>query len=247
MIKKLLTIASLALLSMRAEAAPTVAVLTPQNTLTLLGTVDEQMVEHVATTLPRMLSNTIYVNIVSTGGSIQAGKRIIDQLTAAVNSGKQIVCVPHLAVSMAFVILQSSGCPERMGVSSSVLMQHQPSLQIGGSLRNVINLLDSIVVEIHEIEKMQADRLGISVAAFREATNFDWWLNSGKIALRHKTIDSIGNVVCSPALLKKKIVREVQFFLNTIKIESSACPYIIKQKVVLPEKKNTEVTIIVTH
>lgn len=233
--RKILTTLALAF-SLVASAKPAeLVVLTPENTLNLFGEVNEQMVERVATTLPK-LGNTVYVNLVSPGGSIIAGKRIIDQLSAASNSGKKIVCIPHLAVSMAFVILQSEACPHRLALPSSVLMQHQPSVGFEGPLRSVANQFDAARAEILEIEAMQAKRLKITVDKYRELTNFEWWLNTGTISLNAKAVDSIGNVICSPALLKRKRIDEVQFFMTTIKIESSECPYVLRQKVILPER-----------
>lgn len=246
MFKFLATIA--ASLSLIASAAPAPKsslpiVLTPNNTLTLFGDVNEDMVENVATSLPRIQGNTIYVNIVSGGGSVQSGKRIIEQLTAAVQSGKQVICIPHMAISMAFVILQSSGCPTRMAVPASVLMQHQPSLVIQGPIRNVQSLFDSVKVELNEIERMQAARLKMTHRQFIDITAFDWWLNSGTIAAQHNAVDSVGTVLCSTALIKRKKVREVQFFFRTLIIESSECPYILRQKVIIPEKKQADVRV----
>jgi len=233
--RKLLTTIALAF-SLVASAKPAeLVILTPENTLNLFGEVNEGMVERVATTLPK-LGNTVYVNLVSPGGSIIAGKRIIDQLSAAINNGKKVVCIPHLAVSMAFVILQSEACPHRMALPSSVLMQHQPSIGFEGPLRSVANQFDAARAEILEIEAMQANRLKISVDKYRELTNFEWWLNTGAISIKANAVDSIGNVICSPALLKRKRIDEVQSLFGTIKLEGSECPYVLRQKVVVPEK-----------
>lgn len=234
--KLLLTTLACAFSMMASAKMPELIVLTPENTLNLLGEVDERMVEHVATTLPK-LGKTVYVNLVSPGGSIIAGKRIIDQLTAASNSGKKLICIPHIAISMAFVILQSDACPHRMALPSSVLMQHQPSVGFEGPLRSVANQFDAARAEILEIEALQAKRLKISVEKYRELTNFEWWLNTGTIAQAANAVDSIGNVICSPALLKKKRVDEVPFFMTTVKIEISECPYVLRQKVIVPDRE----------
>lgn len=215
-------------------------VLDTHNTLTLFGEVNEGMVEHVANTLPK-LGPTIYVNLVSPGGSIIAGKRIIDQLTAASNAGKKVVCIPHFAISMAFVILQSSACPVRLGLPSSVLMQHQPSLSIEGPFHNTVNQLEAFRVEVVELEKLQAERLKMPLHEFVARTAFDMWLNSGQQALALKAVDSLGTVICSPNLLKRKRVDEVQGpFGMTFKIESNDCPYVLRQKLILPEKKDSK-------
>lgn len=215
-------------------------VLDTHNTLTLFGEVNERMVEHVATTLPK-LGPTIYVNLVSPGGSIIAGKRVIDQLTAAVNGGRKVVCIPHFAMSMAFVILQSSACPVRLGLSSSVLMQHQPSVVFEGPFHNAVNQLEAVRVEVTELEKMQAQRLGMPIHEFVARTAFDLWLNSGEQALLLRAVDSLGTVICSPTLLKRKRIDEVDGpFGMTFKLEGSDCPYVLRQKLILPERKENK-------
>lgn len=210
-------------------------ILDVHNTLTLFGEVNERMVEHVANSLPK-LGNTVYVNIVSPGGSIPSGKRIIDQLTAAVDSGRKVICIPHIAASMAFVILQSTACPVRLGLSSSLLMQHQPSLSIEGPIHNAASQLEAIKIEVIELEKMQADRLKMPLHEFVARTAFDMWLNSGELALQLKAVDYLGTVICSPRLLKQVRVEEVDTLFGTVKIESNNCPYVLRQKVIMPEK-----------
>lgn len=212
-----------------------VAVLRPSNTLTLLGVIEEPMVELVARKLPKLTSNTIYVQLLSPGGSVLAGKRIIDQLLGLQAQGKKVVCVAHIAVSMAFVILQSPACMVRQVVSGAVLMQHQASAVIEGPVLHILSQVQSLLQELDELNKMQATRLQISVPQFMSAIANDMWLNSGKIAIAAKAADAPISVVCSPALLNEGKKEEAVYGRIKLIAHFSDCPYIIQPRIeVLP-------------
>jgi ATP-dependent protease ClpP protease subunit len=223
-------------------STPQAVVLRPSNTLTLLGVVNEDMVEAVAHKLPTLTSSTVYVQILSPGGSVLAGKRIIDQLVGLQLQGKKVVCVAHIAVSMAFVILQSPACPTRQVVSGAILMQHQASVGVDGPINNLMNNVNAVLRELEELDTMQATRLGMTLQDFRTAINNDLWLNSGTAALRAKAADSQAIVLCSPELIKAKgSQQEINLGRVRLLITASDCPYIVKPKIeVLPisDKKN---------
>ena len=212
-------------------STPEAVMLNPSNTLTLLGEVNEDMVEKVARKLPQLSSNTVYVQLISPGGSVLSGKRIIDQLVALQAQGKQVVCVAHLAASMAFTILQSPACPTRQVVSGALLMQHQASMRIQGQLYNILSNISATVEELVELEQMQANRLGLNLEKFKELTVHDWWLNSGAAALKARAADSSVVVLCSAELLKKGNREEISFGNVTLTVTSSDCPYIVQPKV----------------
>lgn len=223
-------------------STPQATVLRPSNTLTLLGIVNEDMVEMVANKLPTLSSSTIYVQILSPGGSVLAGKRIIDQLLGLQLQGKKVVCVAHIAISMAFVILQSPACPTRQVVSGAILMQHQASVGVEGPINNLMNNVNAVLRELEELDNMQATRLKMTLQGFRDAINSDMWLNSGSAALRANAADSQTVVICSPELIKAKGKQE-EINLGRVKliVTVSDCPYIVKPKVdILPisDKKN---------
>lgn len=230
-LKILLSLLAILIIPVSSNAStPRAAVLKPGNTLTLFGVVNEDMVELVARKIPDLTSDTIYVQILSPGGSVVSGKRLIDQLVGLQAQGKQIVCVAHIAISMAFVILQSPACPDRRVVSGAILMQHQASAGIEGPIMNLLSQVKALVVEIEEIEQMQADRLKLPLAQFRSLTVHDYWLNSGTSALKANAADASISLLCSRELIKQG--KREELVMGRIKLVAtfSDCPYIIKPK-----------------
>lgn len=224
-------LATLIIPSSSFASTPRTAVLKPQNTLTLFGVVNEDMVEGVARKIPTLSSDIIYVQILSPGGSVIAGKRIIDQLVALQGQGKKVVCVAHIAISMAFVILQSPACPDRRVVSGAVLMQHQASAGVEGPVLNLLSQVKALVSEIEEIEQMQADRLQMPLNTFRGLTVHDYWLNSGTAALKAKAADASISLLCSAEIIKQGKREELS--LGRIKLVAtfSDCPYVVRPKI----------------
>lgn len=218
-----------------ASTPDSVALLKPNNTLTLLGVINEEMVERVARKLPSLSSNTVYVQLISPGGSVLSGKRIIDQLLGLQAQGKKVVCVAHVAISMAFVILQSPACPVRQVVSGALLMQHQASATIEGPVLHLLSQVRSLLQELEEINQMQADRLKIPLAQFLANITHDLWLNSGISAIKANAADSQIAVVCAASLLEQGRKEEVIFGRVKLVVTYSDCPYIVQPKVeVLP-------------
>lgn len=212
-------------------STPRAALLTPQNTLTLFGEVNEDMVENVARRIPDLASQTVYVQILSPGGSVLSGKRVIDQLLGLQLQGKKVVCVAHVAISMAFVILQSPACPVRQVVSGAVLMQHQATIGVEGPVRNLLSNVTAILQELEELEKMQALRMGMNLSDFRTAITHDFWMHSGFAALRAKAADSQAVVICSPAIIKAGRTQEIVFGRIKLVATFSDCPYVVKPKI----------------
>lgn len=224
----LILLATLIIQGSTEASTPQAAVLKPGNTLTLFGVVDEAMVETLARKIPELTSSTIYVQILSPGGSVVSGKRIIDQLVGLQAQGKNIVCVAHIAVSMAFVILQSPACPQRRVVSGAILMQHQASAGVEGPIMNLLSQVKALVAEIEEIEQMQADRLQMPLQQFRALTIHDLWLNSGSAALKAKAADAPIALLCSKELIKAG--KREELVLGRVKLVAtfSDCPYVVK-------------------
>lgn len=235
----LISLATLIIPFTASASTPDAVMLNPSNTLTLIGEVNEDMVEKVAKRIPQLSSNTVYVQLISPGGSVLSGKRIIDQLVALQAQGKQVVCVAHLAASMAFVILQSPACPERTVVSGALLMQHQASLRVQGQIYNILSNITATVEELLELEAMQAKRLQLSVEQFKQLTVHDWWLNSGSAALKAKAADKDVVVLCSAELLQRGNREELHFGNITMTVTISDCPYVVKPKIEIKRNVDT--------
>lgn len=210
---------------------PKVVTLTPENTLTLYGAVNEEMVEYVANKLPTLTSSTIYVQLFSPGGSVFSGKRVIDQLSAVQAQGKQVVCIAHVAISMAFVILQSPACQIRHVVSGAILMQHQARATVSGPIHQLLSSVHSLVIELQELNQMQADRMELPVDVFNNMVQHDLWINSGSRALFLKAADSSILALCDSTLVKRGEREDVTIGRIKLTATRSECPYVVQPKV----------------
>ena len=163
--------------------------------------------------------NTIYIYINSPGGNVIAGLEIINYIKSLQRRDKQVICIAHNAMSMAFVVFQY--CSERYILYSSTLMQHQMSLGVKGKLYDInsrMSYLNSLEVKINEY---QAKRLHLSLDNFTKLIQNDWWLYSEDILL-HKAADKIVSLFCS--------FDNFEEIVNTpfgeITIKYSGCPII---------------------
>ena len=166
-------------------------------------------------------TDTIYLYLSSPGGSVLEGQKLIDQVRTMQHSGVNVVCVADFAASMAFVMLQA--CPKRMALPSSVLMQHQMSLGLDGPLENVNNYLDFIHQINENLEKMQADRLNMTVSDFKNKVMNDWWI-PGHNAKNVSAVDDLVMVKCSKEVLAKRDKITVRTFLGPVELIFSKCP-----------------------
>lgn len=166
-------------------------------------------------------TETMYIYLSSPGGSVLEGQKLVDQIKTMQNSGLTVVCVADFAASMAFVILQS--CPKRMALPSSVLMQHQMSLGLDGPLENVNNYLDFIHQINENLESMQAERLNMTVSAFKSKVVNDWWI-PGHNAKNLNVVDELVMVKCSKEILTKREKITLRTFFGNIEIYFSKCP-----------------------
>ena len=123
-----------------------------------------------------------------------AGLEIINYIKSLQRRDKQIICIAHNAMSMAFVIFQY--CSQRYILYSSTLMQHQMSLGVKGKLYDInsrMSYLNSLEIKINQD---QATRLNLSLDNFTRLIQNDWWLYSENILL-HNAADKIVSIFCS--------------------------------------------------
>jgi ATP-dependent protease ClpP protease subunit len=165
--------------------------------------------------------DTIYLYLSSPGGSVLEGNKLIDQIKTLQLNGVNVVCVADFAASMAFVILQS--CPTRLALPSSILMQHQMSLGLKGSLENVDNYLDFIHSINDNLEKLQSDRMNMTEEDFRNKVMNDWWI-PGHLAKKLNAVDDLVMVKCSKELIPKRERITVRTIFGTVEITYSKCP-----------------------
>ena len=140
---------------------------------------------------------------------------------------EKIECIAEFAASMAFSILQS--CPKRYILQSSILMQHQMSLTLGGNIKNINSYLNYINDLSVQLNKRQADRLNLTETEFNYLVQHDWWV-SGYNALEHNMADEVINVLCSSDLINSEDEIFIETFFAKIKVNFSRCPLILHPK-----------------
>jgi ATP-dependent Clp protease protease subunit len=165
--------------------------------------------------------NVIYLYINSPGGSVIAGMEIINYIKGLQSQSKQIICIAHNAMSMAFVIFQY--CSERFILYSSTLMQHQMSLGVKGKLYDINSRMSYLNSLETNINQHQATRLNLSLDNFTRLIQNDWWLYSEDILLNNAA-DKIVSLFCSFDNFEETTKTTTLF--GDITVTYSACPMI---------------------
>jgi len=194
--------------------------LTPDNSLLLRGMVDSNTVNKLIYSIIKSEDKQIYLFIDSFGGSVMDGIKLMDTIK---NSNKKITCITSTAVSMAFAIFQT--CHQRLIVDHAILMQHVASYGIEGREPNNYTLARFLKTMMHDIDLIQAKRIGISLRKFKDLTNKDWWLWNDN-AIRANVADGKVNVTCSKELINKTVSESFQVLFFTIEVQFSGCPLI---------------------
>ena len=197
--------------------------LNEDNLITLRGTVNSDSVSKWIRDINLINDDDIYMYITSPGGSVLQGMAFIEQLNALKLSGKKINCIADFAASMAFVIFQS--CSTRYVLDSSVLMQHQMALELGGNLINVENYLKFINDNDLKLTREQALRLNMTSIDFHNKVMNDWWI-TGDSALEHNLADEKINVKCSKDLFRKTETINIRTIFGEVTLEFYKCPII---------------------
>jgi ATP-dependent protease ClpP protease subunit len=181
-------------------------------------------------------SDTMYIYIDSPGGSVFALQSMIEQMLF---SDKYFVCIARFAASAAFMLYQY--CDERyMLPYGSMLMSHNASATLSGTIPELRSMLDAWERLILKLEVDMAVRLGMTYAAYKHLISKDTYMDF-TLAKRYNATDSKAIVVCTPELVntKVKISRESCSFFGCAEEEEivSGCPIIDKK---FPSKKKKE-------
>lgn len=165
--------------------------------------------------------STLYIYINSPGGNVMAGLEIINYIKSLQRRDKQVICIAHNAMSMAFAIFQY--CTERYILYSSSLMQHQMSLGVSGKLYDI----NSRMVYLNRLEEKinhdQAERLKLSVANFTRLIQNDWWMYAEDILLNNAA-DKMVSIFCSFDNFEETVT--IHSLFGEITVKYSACPSI---------------------
>lgn len=194
--------------------------LNEDNAVTLRGEINGLTTSTFLSRLLSLQSKDIYIYLVTPGGSVVHGSQIISAIESLVQQGKNVYCISDVAASMGFVITQA--CPVRYIRSSSILMQHQMSLGLEGSLEQVKSRMNFTYQMNDHLKQMQHTRLNMTEKQFFDAVNNDWWMY-GETALRNSAADELINVACSQELLKGKTKVTIHTFFGSFDLIFSDC------------------------
>ena len=189
------------------------------NTAVLNEQVNAKTIGQLIQDIEALPDNDVYVYLNSPGGSVTAGASFISYMGAA---DKNITCIADFAASMAFGILQS--CTTRVGLSHSILMQHNASFGLNAApAPHQMSLIGLINKQVGELEVNQSSRIGMPLEEFRKKVRDDFWVY-GYEAKELNVVDKIGLVSCSKKLLNTRTTKTVKSFFGSMSLQFSGCP-----------------------
>jgi ATP-dependent Clp protease protease subunit len=165
--------------------------------------------------------DTLYLYINSPGGDVMAGFEIINYIKSLQARSKQVICIAHNAMSMAFAIFQY--CTQRYILYASTLMQHQMSLQVKGKLYDINSRMQYLNGLERNINRDQAARLNMTVENFTRLIQNDWWLYAEDI-LQQKAADQLVTLSCAFEPYEENLV--IQTLFGDVQVKYAACPLI---------------------
>lgn len=213
-----------------AAAVGSTFILGQHNTISIVGPIGQDTASDFISALSTIKGDEVVIYLDSPGGSVIAGNSMI---TSMASSGKTFNCVAKFAASMAFGILQA--CDNRYLTRDGIIMQHTMSYGLRGSApqnRSLVGLFQRIE---DEMDRFQAERLGLTLEEFRYKTIRDYWLYSVD-AVTANAADGLAIVSCEEALVNQKVIRTFRGFFGTFKLKMSACPLILKAEPVNERK-----------
>lgn len=178
---------------------PESIVLTKTNTTILENEVNSNTINKVLLDITK--SDPIkpyYLFISSPGGSVLDGRRLSYYLQ---NTDRNIICVASTAISMAFVILQS--CPTRVITSDAILMTHQISADMMGSLDLMKTKVDFASKLGDFYDTLMATRMKLGLVEYRSHIHPEWWMVGANDILSNHAADKVVKVTCDKAFEKE--------------------------------------------
>jgi len=162
----------------------------------------------------------IYLVLDTPGGSLFDGIDIIrfmDALPCAVHS------ISIEAISMGFQLAQASSY--RYIATLGTMMSHRTSLSgIGGQLYGELDSrLNYIKAAIDYLDIRAAERIGITLEAYRAKVQNGWW-SFGSSAVKQNLVDDEASISCSNELMNQTDKIEVQTSSGITVANFSRCP-----------------------
>lgn len=162
-----------------------------------LGDIDEDSANAAASDVEAGFkggAKYIALHIRSFGGSVFAGLDLISRVSMARDAagGKVICSVDGYAMSMAFVVLESSACDYRVMTSSSLLLAHNASGQLKGNAVEIEKGLDFLKAIDRTMAMLISKRLGMDYLVTYQLKVFgrDWIMTADE-ALAMRAVDRV--------------------------------------------------------
>jgi len=221
-----------------AAKAERVIELTEDNTVTLRGEVNDDSVKAVSKQLAHLVEKRnkfsvkclikkcqvapIYLVLDSPGGNIQSGQDLIE----LIKPYKNVQTLTLFAASMAAGIQQAVAGP-RLGTANSMTMFHRARGHFSGYFDNgeVESQLELAHNMVDSMEKINADRIGMPIEAYKAKAITEWWIY-GEKAVALNVLDEIVQGECSPSLTNETESASLQTFMGSINLTYSKCPLI---------------------
>ena len=172
------------------------------NHVSITGEINKDAMVNFISDIEKIKSNSVYIYINSNGGYVDYGEDIIQYMNYKKLQKLKLICIAHVAYSMAFHIYQH--CDIRLILPTSKVMQHQMSLGVNGNLENIKNFLKMIDSVNNRLAEIESNRLNISKYEYLNRINSDWWLYGTDILDNNIADYMIGGIGCDSFLLKKK-------------------------------------------
>lgn len=213
------------------------------NTAIIKGPILSSTVSRTIEELFSIKDNNIYLYFNTPGGSVMDGNDIIDVIESLSLQGKNIVCIADVAVSMGFVIFQH--CPHRYITPRAVLMQHQMSLGLEGSMEHLKSRMVFVQDLGNQLSTVQANRLNMTLNDFNNKVISDWWMY-GNTILHNKAADDIAYVVCDFDPKMNNYTIQYKTFFGPVNVVYSKCPK-YKEPLEITFKAKVDGNMTITH
>lgn len=219
-----------------AVSAQSEILLTPENTVTLRGEINDGSVGKLQNKLAEQVNKRgnriypIYIVLDSPGGSIDAGLSFIEYAKTIAN----VHTVSLFAASMASGIVQALP-GKRYGTETSLLMFHRAKGGFQGQFADgeVESKLNMATKVVGLLEQKNADRMKMSLQAYKQAvTNELWHFGSEAVG---KSVDELTSLKCSNELISGQSTETVQVFIFTLTVRYSNCPLFRSAEIVKGE------------
>lgn len=195
-----------------------VVTLTKTNHVSIVNEISDSTATKFIKDIHKITPSDIYIYINSPGGSVSSGERIIQSMIYKKHQNHTLLCIAESALSMAFHIYQN--CDVRIVLPNSIIMQHQMSLEVSGSLESINNYLTIINNINNKLIVSESNRIGITPDEYKNRIVSDWWIYGEDIITQNvgdRMIDAVG---CDTKLLQST----QQVIMDGSLLQLSLCP-----------------------